>query len=50
MTFIFFNNLILSIMSKLQLPMSPLLGTPLTEDELKSILGGKTHRVCECHI
>ena len=45
-----FDNLISSVMSKLQLPVSPLLGTPLTEDELKSILGGKTRRVCECHI
>ncbi len=36
-------------MSKLKIPVNPLLGSPLTAEELKSILGGQVNLVRECH-
>lgn len=37
-------------MSKLKIPVNPLLGSPLTAEELKSILGGQVNftRICHC--
>jgi len=37
-------------MSNLTLPVNPLLGSPLTDEELKSIIGGQTDasRSCTC--
>jgi len=39
-------------MYKLKIPTDPLLGSPLTDEELKSIIGGQTNaasRSCDCH-
>jgi len=36
-------------MSKLTLPVNPLLGSPLTDEELKSIIGGQTDASRSCH-
>lgn len=38
-------------MSKLTIPVPPLLGAPLTDEELKSIIGGQfqeASRICSC--
>lgn len=35
-------------MAKLMIPAAALLGDPLTEEELKSILGGATTFECNC--
>lgn len=39
-------------MTKLKIPIDPLLGSPLTDEELKSIIGGLTDaasRNCKCN-
>lgn len=36
-------------MTKLSIPLSPQLGSPLTDEELKSIIGGQTDASRSCH-
>lgn len=38
-------------MGKLKIPENPLLGSPLTDEELKSILGGQSNvkKICLCN-